>query len=151
MSKECDLCVKRKTMYCPNSSKCYSTEEKPFYQNRIMLLQENQQLKESYCNRTDCSGRLHDSRKYPSVKQQLYLYKSVLDEIREYIKEQLKELESQNDKITHCLSYQDLIDEFKDLLQILDKVNINPNDFSRMFENCTTLEPFLEYMDKVKE
>lgn len=49
------------------------------------LQQENQQLKESYCNRTDCSGRLHDSRKYPSVKQQLDLYKSVLDEIRKII------------------------------------------------------------------
>ena len=52
-------------------------------QNRQKYYEENQHLKESYCNRTDCSGRLHDSRKYPSVKQQLDLYKSVLDEIRE--------------------------------------------------------------------
>lgn len=76
---------------------------------------ENQQLKESYCNRTDCSGRLHDSRKYPSVKQQLDLYKSILDEIRECI----KELDDNTDD-TICY---DIDRNVRDnLLQILDKV-----------------------------
>lgn len=42
---ECETCIKRKTKYCPNSSECYETKEKPYYQNRIMLLEENQQLK----------------------------------------------------------------------------------------------------------
>ena len=41
---ECESCVKRKTMYCPNSVECYETENKPYWQNRIMLLEENQQL-----------------------------------------------------------------------------------------------------------
>lgn len=76
------------------------------YSKTYELQQENQQLKESYCNRTDCSGRLHDSRKYPSVKQQLDLYKSVLDEIREYI---------ENNNLINILNR-------NDLLQILDKV-----------------------------
>lgn len=44
--EECELCIKYKTMYCPNSSECYMTQDKPYYQNRIMLLEENQQLKE---------------------------------------------------------------------------------------------------------
>ena len=43
---ECESCVKRKTMYCPNSFKCYATKDKPYWQNRIMLLEENNQLKE---------------------------------------------------------------------------------------------------------
>ena len=43
---ECESCVKRKTMYCPNSFKCYATKDKPYWQNRIMLLEETQQLKE---------------------------------------------------------------------------------------------------------
>ena len=43
---ECESCVKRKTMYCPNSFKCYVTKDKPCWQNRIMLLEENNQLKE---------------------------------------------------------------------------------------------------------
>lgn len=42
---ECSTCIKRKTAYCPNSSKCLNTEDKPYYQNRIMLLEKNQQLK----------------------------------------------------------------------------------------------------------
>ena len=41
---ECENCVKRKTMFCPNSIKCYATKDKPFWQNRIMLLEEKQQL-----------------------------------------------------------------------------------------------------------
>ena len=43
---ECETCVKRKTMYCPNHVDCYDTISKPYYQNRIMLLEENNQLKE---------------------------------------------------------------------------------------------------------
>lgn len=46
MNIECENCIKRKTMFCPNSSKCWNTEDKPYWQNRIMLLEENQQLKE---------------------------------------------------------------------------------------------------------
>lgn len=33
------------------------------------LKQENQQLKECYCNRTDCSGRIKNSRNYDSLYQ----------------------------------------------------------------------------------
>ena len=45
MDKECETCIKRKTMYCPNSIKCWATNDKPYYQNRIMLLEENKLLK----------------------------------------------------------------------------------------------------------
>lgn len=37
------------------------------------LLKENKKLKECYCNRTDCSGRIKNSRKYDSLYQK---YKS---------------------------------------------------------------------------
>lgn len=50
-SIECELCVRRKTVYCPNSSECYDTADKPFYQNRITLLEENKALKQ--CIMTD--------------------------------------------------------------------------------------------------
>lgn len=42
---ECETCIKRKTKYCPNSSECYNKTDKPHYQNRIMLLEENWKLK----------------------------------------------------------------------------------------------------------
>jgi hypothetical protein len=35
------------------------------------LQQENERLKECYCNRTDCGGRIKDSKKYDSVQQRL--------------------------------------------------------------------------------
>lgn len=44
-SRECETCIKRKTVYCPNSIECMATDDKPYYQNRIMLLEENQELK----------------------------------------------------------------------------------------------------------
>ena len=43
---ECETCIKRKTIYCPNSSECLDTENKPYYQNRIRLLEENKKYKE---------------------------------------------------------------------------------------------------------
>lgn len=53
--------------------------------------QENKQLKECYCNRTDCIGRIKDSRKYDSVKQQLDKATSILTELEEWLKEEIKE------------------------------------------------------------
>ena len=44
--RECETCIRRKTIYCPNSKQCFATENKPYYQNRIMLLEENQKYKE---------------------------------------------------------------------------------------------------------
>lgn len=35
------------------------------------LRKENKKLKECYCNRTDCSGRIKDSKKYDSLKQRI--------------------------------------------------------------------------------
>ena len=45
MTKECETCIKRKTPYCPTSIECMATDDMPYYQNRIMLLEENQELK----------------------------------------------------------------------------------------------------------
>ena len=56
----------------------YATEEKLIEKLGIEhenyeLKQENKQLKECYCNRTDCSGRIKNSREYDSLYQK---YKS---------------------------------------------------------------------------
>ena len=49
--------------------------------------EENQKLKEAnvYCNRTDCIGRIKDSRKYDSVYQEKEDYKSRCEKAVEYI------------------------------------------------------------------
>ena len=45
MKRECETCIKRKTLYCPSTNECMNTDDMPYYQNRIMLLEENEQLK----------------------------------------------------------------------------------------------------------
>ena len=34
MIKDCQDCIYYKTMFCPNSSKCYLTEDKPYFRNK---------------------------------------------------------------------------------------------------------------------
>ena len=50
MKRECETCIKRKTLYCPTSIECMATDDMPYYQNRIMLLEENEQLQEKIEN-----------------------------------------------------------------------------------------------------
>ena len=57
------------------------------------LQEENEKIKKSineencYCDRTDCIGRIRDSRKYPSVYQEKEDYKSRCEKTIEYIEE----------------------------------------------------------------
>ena len=48
MNRECETCIKRKTIFCPISMECMATDDMPYYQNRIMLLEENKQLKDNW-------------------------------------------------------------------------------------------------------
>ena len=41
------------------------------YSLNINLMKENKQLKKQYCERTDCSGRIKDSKKYDSLQQRI--------------------------------------------------------------------------------
>lgn len=65
------------------------------------------QLEKCYCNRSDCSGRIKDSRKYDSVVQQLDKYKEVIDEVRKSIED-----------------YQEYIDKAKKMYSDLDDDNV---------------------------
>lgn len=33
--KSCEMCVKKKTMECPNSSLCYNKENRPYFKSRL--------------------------------------------------------------------------------------------------------------------
>lgn len=52
------------------------------------LQQENERLKETnvYCNRTDCIGRIKDSRKYDSVYQEKEDYKLIIEKLNKELK-----------------------------------------------------------------
>lgn len=44
--RKCEDCIKWNTSYCPKSNECFEKLDKPHYQSKIMLLEENQELKE---------------------------------------------------------------------------------------------------------
>ena len=48
MKRKCETCIKRKTPYCPTSIECMATDDMPYYQNKIMLLEENKHLKDNW-------------------------------------------------------------------------------------------------------
>ena len=79
---ECESCIKRKTIYCPSSSECYDTVDKPYYQNRIMLLKENQQLKEQLNKKYENVGTL--------TSEILYEENTKLVQENQQLKEQLE-------------------------------------------------------------
>lgn len=59
------------------------------YQKDIKALQqENERLKETnvYCNRTDCVGRIKDSKKYDSVYQEKEDYKLIIEKLTKELK-----------------------------------------------------------------
>lgn len=63
MKRECETCIKRKTLYCPSTNECMNTDDMPYYQNRIMLLEENQELKkqlEEWKHHLKCSKEMLD-------------------------------------------------------------------------------------------
>ena len=59
-------------------------------ENKIQQLKDKiKQLEKCYCNRSDCSGRIKDSRKYDSVVQQLDKYKEVIDKATKFYTREL--------------------------------------------------------------
>ena len=61
MNKKCETCIKRKTLFCPTSIKCMATDDKPYYQDKIMLLEENKQLKERIAYLERSNNRREDT------------------------------------------------------------------------------------------
>ena len=45
---ECESCIKRKTMYCPNSNECFETDDKLHWENRITLLEKYSKLQNNW-------------------------------------------------------------------------------------------------------
>ena len=99
-----------------------------------VLLRENQELKKqlenSYCNRTDCAGRIKDSKKYDSLVQK------VETQQKEFI-EYLEDLIKQNETVVEVSKYglpkncsKFLIDFYKEILQKYKEITQTKNDKS---------------------
>ena len=86
-------------MFCPTSMECMATEDMTYYQNRIMLLEENKKLKKKYEN------AVADYEKTMFEKEQLNsLVNSCQEEIRqlkktlEEYKKDIEDLDNQNQR-----------------------------------------------------
>lgn len=80
MKRECETCIKRKTTYCPTSMECMATDDMPYYQNRIMLLEENKQLKDNW---NKLKEYINQQIEEPLGGREFCCYSNVKDKIQE--------------------------------------------------------------------
>lgn len=130
MKRECETCIKRKTPYCPTSIDCMATDDMPYYQNRIMLLEENQELKKQL----EETKTNYEQEKYIVDKQTRQLtdeYKNTehqtnkVEELKNQQKEFIEYLEKEKERCltfyssTQCMYAYDV---FKDVLSKYKKI-----------------------------
>ena len=68
------------------------------------LQEKNKILKECYCNRTDCSGRIKDSKKYNSLQQRI---DKAVEYIEKYNKEPIKSWNKPKEELLNILQGED--------------------------------------------
>ena len=105
------------------------------------LQQENQELKKQYCERTDCSGRLGNSKKVDQLEKEL---------------EQLKEIEKEHQRINGELRVEnkELLDYKKgyfDLQQENKQLKDNWNELKEYCKNNYYRTTTIGILDKMQE
>ena len=114
MKRECETCIKRKTPYCPTSIDCMATDDMPYYQNRIMLLEENQELQKQL--------EEHKKEKQEWINL-LYMFKNQQKEFIKYLEDEKDRLAREcsniyEDSLGHTrLVNEDKFNEVNDILQ----------------------------------
>lgn len=78
--RPCIACVKRNTMYCPNSIECFAKKDKPHFRDRMMLLEENSKLQN---NRNELKKWLEERYAHTTWIEMLEAYGDVIDKIKE--------------------------------------------------------------------
>lgn len=91
-SRMCENCIKYKTIYCPNSDKCLSKEDKPFYEDKYTILTKIEALDEAL---KDYIEELQTLKIQISAREELCnRLESNWNKLKDYIKEtKLKEFE----------------------------------------------------------
>lgn len=132
MKRECESCIKRKTTYCPTSMECMATDDMPYYQNRIMLLEENQELKKQLEDANEKIILLQAS-------EPMLNYKKALEETqqKEFIKWLEKKQSSLRDEISELTSgmcntdfqdtkievYEKVLQKYQEIIGASDETN----------------------------
>lgn len=85
-----------------------------------ILIKENQQLKEQYCERTDCSGRLGNSKKFKELEQENLQLKKRLQQKDEIINKAKEHLELKVIRYSNETNYTLDETDLKEIIQILN-------------------------------
>lgn len=95
--------------------------EKENCQTVKTLLKENQQLKKQlencYCNRTDCSGRIKDSKVYDSLVQKV---ETQQQEFIKWLEDEIKLQEEINDKLL-ATGFEEVLQKYKEIIGVSDE------------------------------
>lgn len=120
MNKECETCIKRKTVYCPTSIECMATDDKPYYQNRIMLLEENKELKKQLEERPKeyvfIGNAQNKTRDFINqITKDNKEYKNQQKKFIEYLEYQVKLQEELND-IHLATGFEEILSKYKKII-----------------------------------
>lgn len=110
--RKCEECIRRKTMYCPNTKICYSTENKPYYLDNIMANEVIEKLK----NEIDKKDKVIDEMAKEIEKQQKEIENSVPKEAIRNISNHIEYYLLGN------LRYKDSQEQFEYLLKNLKEI-----------------------------
>ena len=115
MNKKCETCIKRKTMYCPNSIECWATDDKPYYRNKIMLLEENQFLKKQLeeIDKFKFSYRKDETKIPPIIRKQKDV--EIIKNLKNQQKEFINYLED-NYKETQDIWYIKILQKYEEII-----------------------------------
>jgi hypothetical protein len=144
-NRECVSCIKRKTPYCPTSMECMATEDMPYYQNRMMLLKENQELKEKldkYENPEDMTLMMMWCTE--KVKDENEKLKKQLEELErgKWVKDSRKQIEN---KLIEGIDNTEILGN---ILNYLDSLYLSiDNQLYKIKEYKTQQKEFIKYLE----
>ena len=144
--KECETCVRRKTEFCPPSYQCFSTDSKPFYQDRIMLLKDNNDLVSQYRYVEKLKEEVKELKKQLETGEEQY---NDLVEEKEKLQEQLSsntlKLDNQQKEFIEYLEEQSQLCKDK----IFERVIIGKDLTTQLLK--LLLKTYKEILSKYKE
>lgn len=135
IDRDCKNCVRRKTSFCPNSKLCYDNLSLPYFQDRIMLLKENEELKRKlylctpeipqnshrdYISYVDLVNKNYSLEKEnQELKKQIEEYKDKIDWYENF------EVNKTIDKLRlkHNIQQKEFISYLEDGIKLQEKIN----------------------------
>ena len=112
-SRMCENCIKYKTIYCPNSDKCLSREDKPFYEDKYTILTKVEALDETL---KDYIEELQTLKIKINAKEEVCnRLESNWNKLKEWVNKQYDYYISEEDYIGGRLCFTDMKDKMQEI------------------------------------